>query len=241
MRQIADAEWRLQRITRIEAGLTTYKYNDADRYTRQHYPQVVLPGRDGENQLLGKGIEEHTQSLANLARYRTLASRDINRSLKMIRQLRKDEYECKENRAANGAIHRPTLTDPDPYTTPDPMEPQPPRYEPPAAAAQTSNPIGFRAQAHSTQTEARSADLGFEIRGLSCLEDLRDHSGFVHAVSSSLAGPSTPGTVPVHKQTRAPLKTNGLSPAEALRTNYGTRRPPAAPPPSLLATEATRR
>ena len=144
--QIADSRWRLRRITRIEAGLTTYQYAGADRSTRKSHPDIVLPGRNGENQLLGKSMQDHTQALHNLARYRTMTSRDITRALKMIRQLRKDEYECKENRAANGAIHRPTLTDPDPYTTPDPMEPQPPRYEPPAAAAQTSNPIGFRAE-----------------------------------------------------------------------------------------------
>ena len=163
--QIADSRWRLRRITRIEAGLTTHEYHCTDGFTRKQYPNTVVPGRNGENQLLGKSMQDRTQALNNLARYRTMTSRDITCALKMIRQLRKDEYECKENRAANGAIHRPTLTDPDPYTTPDPMEPQPSRYEPPAAAAQTSNPIGFRAQ--SQQTEARSADLAFEIRGLS--------------------------------------------------------------------------
>ena len=190
VRQIADSEWRLRRIERLEAGLCTNHSTSTSRFARKHYPDTILPGRNGENQLLGKSMEDHTQSLTNLARYRTMTSRDITRALRMIRQLRKDEFECKENRAANGAIHRPTVTDPDPYNTPDPLEPQPPRYEPPAAAAQTSNPIGFRAQAQSLRTTeaggpqcrgtaccarqpgpaqnvaARSADLAFEIRGL---------------------------------------------------------------------------
>ncbi len=116
--QIADSRWRLRRITRIEAGLTTYQYHGTDRATRERYPDTVVPGRNGENQLLGKSMQDHTQALHNLARYRTMTSRDITRALRMIRQLRKDEYECKENRAANGAIHRPTVTDPDPYNTP---------------------------------------------------------------------------------------------------------------------------
>ena len=116
--QIADSRWRLRRITRIEAGLTTYQYHGTDRLTRERYPDTVVPGRNGENQLLGKSMQDHTQALHNLARYRTMTSRDITRALRMIRQLRKDEYECKENRAANGAIHRRTLTDPDHYTTP---------------------------------------------------------------------------------------------------------------------------
>ena len=118
--QIADARWRLRRITRIEAGLTTYQYHGTDRATRERYPDTIVPGRNGENQLLGKSMQDHTQALHNLARYRTMTSRDITRALRMIRQLRKDEFECKENRAANGAIHRRTLTDPDPYTHPRP-------------------------------------------------------------------------------------------------------------------------
>ncbi len=222
--QIADSRWRLRRITRIEAGLTTYQYHGTDRATRERYPDTVVPGRNGENQLLGKSMQDHTQTLHNLARYRTMTSRDITRALRMIRQLRKDEFECKENRAANGAIHRRTLTDPDPYNTPDPMELQPPRYEPPAAAAQTSNPIGFRAQ--SQQTEARSADLAFEIRSLSS--------------QPAPIGRQNYGSRTVdrgHRRTQGPVKTNALSTAEALRTNYGTNRTPVAPVPSRLATE----
>ena len=50
--QIADSRWRLRRITRIEAGLTTYQYHGTDRATRERYPDTVVPGRNGENQLL---------------------------------------------------------------------------------------------------------------------------------------------------------------------------------------------
>ena len=238
--QIADSRWRLRRITRIEAGLTTYQYHGTDRSTRERYPDTIVPGRNGENQLLGKSMQDHTQALHNLARYRTMTSRDITRALRMIRQLRKDEYECKENRAANGAIHRPTVTDPDPYTTPDPMERQPPRYEPPAAAAQTSNPIGFRAE--SQQTEARSADLAFEIRGLSSQSvpspqaTLGGESRFTNHASRK-PNHGSPRRDRGQRRTQGPLKTKGLSTAEALRTNYGTNRTPVAPVPSRLATE----
>ena len=217
--QIADSRWRMRRITRIEAGLTTYQYAGADRSTRKSHPDIVLPGRDGENQLLGKSMQDHTQALHNLARYRTMTSRDITRALKMIRQLRKDEYECKENRAANGAIHRPTLTDPDPYTTPDPMEPQPSRYEPPAAAAQTSNPIGFRAEF----VPSPQATLGDESRFTNHASRKPNHG--------------SPRRDRGHRRTQGPVKTKGLSTAEALRTNYGTNRTPVAPVPSRLAAE----
>ncbi len=217
--QIADSRWRLRRITRIEAGLTTYQYHGTDRATRERYPNTVVPGRNGENQLLGKSMQDHTQALHNLARYRTMTSRDITRALRMIRQLRKDEFECKENRAANGAIHRPTVTDPDPYNTPDPMERQPPRYEPPAAAAQTSNPIGFRAEF----VPSPQATLGGESRFTNHASRKPNHG--------------SPRRDRGHRRTQGPVKTKGLSTAEALRTNYGTNRTPVAPVPSRLATE----
>ena len=211
--QIADARWRMRRITRIEAGLTTHEYHCTDRFTRKQYPDTIVPGRNGENQLLGKSMQDRTQALNNLARYRTMTSRDITRALKMIRQLRKDEYECKENRAANGAIHRPTLTDP------DPMEPQPPRYEPPAADAQTSHPIGFRAEF----VPSPQATLGGESR-------FTNHA-------SRKPNQGSPRRDRGHRRTQGPVKTKGLSTAEALRTNYGTNRTPVAPVPSRPATE----
>ena len=217
--QIADSRWRMRRITRIEAGLTTHQYHCTDGFTRKQYPNTVVPGRNGENQLLGKSMQDRTQALNNLARYRTMTSRDITRALRMIRQLRKDEYECKENRAANGAIHRPTVTDPDPYNTPDPMERQPPRYEPPAAAAQTSNPIGFRAES----VPSPQATLGDESRFTNHASRKPNHG--------------SPRRDRGHRRTQGPVKTKGLSTAEALRTNYGTNRTPMAPVPSRLAAE----
>ena len=252
--QIADARWRLRRITRIEAGFTTYQYAGADRATRKSYPDIVLPGRNGENQLLGKSMQDHTQALHNLARYRTMTSRDITRALRMIRQLRKDEFECKENRAANGAIHRPTVTDPDPYTTPDPMEPQPPRYEPPAAAAQTSNPIGFRAESSSTQNDGNPQSRGTACRARQPgpAQNVPAQNVPVQnvAVSTGFDNNVSPARVTNHEtritnnqsphQTRSRrnyLKTKGLSTSEALSTNYGTNRTPVAPVPSRLATE----
>ena len=152
VRQIADAQWRLRRLSRLEAGFCTDTYVRTSRSTRKNYPEVVLPDRDGENQLLGKSISDRTQALANLARYHSHMSRNQMRALNMIRQLRADEARYRENiDPKTGAIHRPTATDPDPYNQPDPLEPQPTRYEPPAAVAQTpSRPIGFRPNAQST-------------------------------------------------------------------------------------------
>ncbi len=228
VRQIADAEWRLRRIARLEAGLLTQHCTSTSRFTQEHYPQTVLPGRDGENQLLGKSMQDHTQSLANLARYTTLMSRNLMRALNMIRQLRADEARYRENiDPKTGAIHRPTLTDPDPYNTPDPLEPQPTRYEPPAAAAQTSGPIGFRANEPSAQ--ARSADLGFAIRGLSSQptpSGRPNHESRFTNHQTRITNHPSRKQARKNKRTQSPLKSKGLSVAKSRNTNHETRPPP---------------
>ena len=85
IRQVANAEWRLRRIARLESGFCTYAYTGTTRHTKKCYPETILPGRDGENQLLGKSIDEQTQKLTNLGRYETLISRNMMRALSMIR------------------------------------------------------------------------------------------------------------------------------------------------------------
>ena len=149
VRQIADAEWRLRRLSRIEASLVSHQHAYTNRDTRKWAPDTILPDRDGENQLLGKSMADRTQALANLARYHTHMSRNQLRALNMIGKLRADEARYRENvDPKTGAIHRPSVTDPDPYNTPD--GPLPTRYEPPAAVAQApSRPIGFRANTPS--------------------------------------------------------------------------------------------
>ena len=246
VRQVADAQWRLRRITRIEAGFVTDVCTRTSHSTRKHYPETILPDRDGENQLLGKSMQDRTQALANLARYHTHMSRNQLRALNMIRQLRADEARYRENiDPKTGAIHRPTLTDPDPYNTPDPMEPQPTRYEPPAAVAQTpGRPIGFRA---NTPSAARSADLGSEIRGLSsqpttsappprsapsigswsAYEPLGPrHESRNTNHGSRLTRPSTPGRVAGTRRTqsrRSYLESMGWNAYEALRPRHESR------------------
>ena len=165
VRQIADAEWRLRRVARIEAGLVSHQHAYTNRDTRKWAPDTILPDRDGKNQLLGKSMADRTQALANLARYHTHMSRNQLRALNMIGKLRAEEARYRENiDPKTGAIHRPSVTDPDPYNTPD--GPLPTRYEPPAAVAQApSRPIGFRPNPHSTVGVERCCS---QCRGTAC-------------------------------------------------------------------------
>ena len=144
VRQIADAEWRLRRLDRLQAGFSTHAYTGVTRRTKKWDPDTILPGRDGENQMLGKSMDERTPQLTNLGRCETMIHRTMKRAVNMLRQLRLDEAKFGGNvEPKTGAIHRATVTGFDYYAD----DPQPPlqRYEPPAAVAETTRgPIGFR-------------------------------------------------------------------------------------------------
>ena len=218
VRQVADAQWRLRRISRIEAGLLTHHCDGTTRDAKRWCPETILPGRDGENQLLGKSMQDRTQALANLARYNSHLNRNMLRAVNLIWQLRADEARCGEDRTGNGAIHRPIATDPDPYNQPDPLEPQPERYAPPAAVAQTPRrPIGFRPNAVASAQATSSEDL---------ISATRDFSGSVYPVPSSVTGPSTPGRVAGTRRTqsrRSYLESMGWSAYEPLRPKHESR------------------
>ena len=116
----------------------------------------------------------------------------------MIRQLRADEARYGENiDPKTGAIHRPTVTDPDPYNQPDPLEPQPQRYEPPAAVAQgPRHPIGFRPNVQSTP----SAQVPGTDQPL-CTAPNHETRNTNH--QSRLTVPSTPGRVARTRRTQS--------------------------------------
>ena len=239
VRQIADAQWRLRRLSRLEAGFCTDTYVRTSRSTRKSYPEAVLPDRDGENQLLGKSISDRTQALANLARYHTHMSRNQMRALNMIRVLRADEARYRENiDPKTGAIHRPTVTDPDPYNMPDPLEPQPTRYEPPAAVAQAPrHPIGFRTNTPSTPSaQATGSWSAYEplrpnhetrITNHETPEPLRPRHESRNTIHEArLTDPSTPRGPQGTKQTqsrRSYLKSMGWTAYEPFRPNHGSR------------------
>ena len=253
VRQIADAEWRLRRLSRIEAGFVSDVCTRTSHSTRKHYPETILPDRDGENQLLGKSMQDRTQALANLARYHTHMSRNQLRALNMIRQLRADEARYRENiDPKTGAIHRPTVTDPDPYNQPDPLEPQPRRYEPPAAVAQTlRRPIGFRPNVQSTSSAQppRSATPAGSWGADEPLGPRHESRNTNH--ESRLTRPSTSGRVAGTRRTqsrRSYLESMGWSAYEPLlpkhqsrNTTHETRFIPAAHAPSRAAAEEVRR
>ena len=194
VRQIADTQWRMRRLTRLETGFLAAAVDDQRRHLEKRRPDELRPGYDGETLLLGSAMLDRTQAFVHLARYDGHLSRRFFRAVKQLRDLRRDEREAREARSSAGS-HAPT----DPHRG---------RYIPAQAPPPIDNPsptagrIGFRAsseaapeaglpggrasaqQAPLTQTTKQSqfcrtpvestpfkdgpgtADLAFEIRGL---------------------------------------------------------------------------
>ena len=150
VRQIADAQWRMRRLTRLETGFLAAALDETRRYMEKRRPDELRPGYDGETQLLGSAMLDRTQAFVHLARYDGHLSRRFFRAVKQLADLRRDESKAREARSAAGS-HTPT--DPDAYRG---------RYVPAQAPPpiDTSRPttgrIGFRLSSDSAPEAALS-------------------------------------------------------------------------------------
>ena len=110
VRQIADAQWRMRRLTRLETGFLAAAVDETRRYMEKRRPDELRPGYDGETQLLGSAMLERTQAFVHLARYDGHLSRRFFRAVKQLSDLRRDERKAHEARSSPGS-YAPT----DPY------------------------------------------------------------------------------------------------------------------------------
>ena len=193
VRQIADAQWRMRRLTRLETGFLAAAVDDQRRHLEKRRPDELRPGYDGETPLLGSAMLDRTQAFVHLARYDGHLSRRFFRAVKQLADLRRDERKAREARSSAGSYA--------------PADPHRGRYVPAQAPPPIDTPsptagrIGFRASRESApqaglrndrppapqtpltentkQTQSRrtpvesthfkgepgTADLAFEIRG----------------------------------------------------------------------------
>ena len=183
VRQIADSQWRMRRLTRLETGFLAAAVDETRRYMEKRRPDELRPGYDGETLLLGSAMLDRTQAFVHLARYDGHLSRRFFRAVKQLADLRRDERKAREARSS-ASPYAPT----DPYRGRYVPAQAPPPIDTPSP---TASRIGFRASSESapqpgfTQTtkqtqfrptpvksvpfkdEPCSVDLAFEIRGLS--------------------------------------------------------------------------
>ena len=111
VRQIADTQWRMRRLTRLETGFLAAALADKRRLTEKYHPDRLRPGYDGETQLLGSAMLDRTQAFVHLARYDGHLSRRFFRAVKQLADLRRDERKAREARSSAG-YYAPV--DPDP-------------------------------------------------------------------------------------------------------------------------------
>ena len=141
VRQIADAQWRMRRLTRLETGFLAAAVDDQRRHLEKRRPDELRPGYDGETLLLGSAMLDRTQAFVHLARYGGHLSRRFFRAVKQLSDLRRDERKAEEVRSSAGS-YIPT----DPYRGRYLPAQAPPPIDPPSP---TAGRIGFRASRES--------------------------------------------------------------------------------------------
>ena len=67
VRRIADTQWRMRRLVRLETGFLAAAVAETRRLTEKYRPEKLRPGYDGETRLLGSAMLERTQVLVHLA------------------------------------------------------------------------------------------------------------------------------------------------------------------------------
>jgi len=159
VRQIADAQWRMRRLVRIETAFLSGAIEAQRQHEEIFHPGKIQPGREGETQLLGAGLLNRTQALLHLARYDAHLSRRYYRAIAELGRLRKLERaaeQYRENKTTKQSQYPepyeesaqynpppgpqgPPPTGGGPYSRPPPEPPILPR--PPAPSAAPAQPI----------------------------------------------------------------------------------------------------
>ena len=147
VRQIADAQWRMRRLTRLETGFLAAAVDDQRRHLEKRRPQELRPGYDGQTLLLGSAMLDRTQAFVHLARYDGHLSRRFFRAVKQLADLR----DAQHKRDTSGAYKNSHTPDPHrgryvPAQAPPPIDtPRP-----------TAGRIGFRVSRDSAPEAALS-------------------------------------------------------------------------------------
>jgi hypothetical protein len=133
IRQLASAQWRLQRFIRIETGFFTarsetarkYEYGLGDIERRPSDFKTPEERYDEETRILGLTFGSNCadgDAMVKLARYQTVLSREYYRALKAFNEHRKNRPEPQPDPPA-GPAESPRKTNPIPPQPADPLAP----------------------------------------------------------------------------------------------------------------------
>ena len=226
VRQIADAQWRMRRLTRLETGFLAASLAAKRRLMERLHPERLQPGYDGETLLLGSAIIDRTDALGHLARYDGHLSRRFFRAVKQLRDLRRDEREAHQARSSSGSY---TRVDPDPYRGRYVPAQAPPPIDSPSPTAgrigfRTSSDLPSQSDLPADRAPAPQATLTQITKQTQSRRTLVESIADCRSTSDRAAGGSTRSSVP-----GLPLESRG-SANHSLTVGSG-RRKPIAPEP----------
>ncbi len=96
VRQIADAAWRMQRLSRIETTTITVAMARRRKHRVTYGQESGLEGHEADLELLGASMLDDTKLLNNLGRYDAHLSRRFFRAVEMMMKLRREERKLRD-------------------------------------------------------------------------------------------------------------------------------------------------
>ena len=99
VRQIADAAWRMQRLSRIETTAITVAMARRRKHRLRYGQESGLEGHEADLELLGASMLDDTKLLNNLGRYDAHLSRRFYRAVEMMMKIRRQEAKFRDAEA----------------------------------------------------------------------------------------------------------------------------------------------
>ena len=154
VRQIADAAWRMRRLSRIETTIIRAAIERTRTFQEKVCPDRMREGHEGDLQLLGSSMYSGTQFLSQLARYDGHLNRRFHRAVELMMRIRKEDRKLREAENKD-ATNRDRGVDPSPRSTSPPVWKEAQQDQGVSQDEAPKTPIGFR-PANATNQKPRN-------------------------------------------------------------------------------------
>ena len=150
VRQIADAAWRMQRLSRIEATIITAAIERTRTYQEKVRRDRMREGHEGDLQLLGASMISGTQFLNDLGRYDAHLNRRFYRAVELMMKIRKEERKSREAQNAAESVDTDAAVRGNPSSRDRGVDGSP--------RSRSKTPIGFRPASPQNQKPRNEAE-----------------------------------------------------------------------------------
>ena len=191
--QIADAAWRMRRLSRIETTIMTRRYRKRTRtfINKQVPPRTHARGSRGRPATARRiDATAGRDSSANLARYDGHLNRRFHRAVELMMKIRKEDRKLREAENKD-ATNRDRGVDPSPRSTSPPVWKEAQQDQGVSQDEAPKTPIGFRPANPQNQKPRNEAEPNLTR---SETDELRSNQGNTASTSSCI--PRRPSCVP---------------------------------------------